>query len=59
MLQAALTVHDIDADSAIWTRSSIITDDSSCRFSDGEEVSECVYIVMLQFCKICEIIEVY
>ena len=47
MLQAALTVHDIDADSAIWTRSSIITDDkSSCRFSD--EVSEFVYIIMLQ-----------
>ena len=48
MLQAALTVHDIDADSAIWTHSSIITDDkSSCRFSD-EEVSEFVYIIMLQ-----------
>ena len=45
MFQAALTTHDIDADSAIWTRSSIITDDrSSCRFSDDEEVSECVYV---------------
>ena len=45
MFQAALTVHDIDADSAIWTCSSIITDDrSSCRFSDDEEVSECVYV---------------
>ena len=42
---AQLTVHDIDADSAIWTCSSIITDDrSSCRFSDDEEVSECVCI---------------
>ena len=48
MLQAALTVHDIDSDSAIWTRSSIITDDSSCRFSDDEEVSEYMYIIMLQ-----------
>ena len=45
MFQAALTVHDIDADSAIWTRSSIITDDrSSCSFSDDEEVSESVYV---------------
>ena len=45
MFQAALTVHDIDADSAIWTHSSIITDDrSSCRFSDDEEVSGCVYV---------------
>ena len=44
MFQAALTTHDNDADSAIWTRSSIITDErSSCRFSDDEEVSECVY----------------
>ena len=43
MFQAALTTHDIDADSAIWT--SIITDDrSSCRFSDVEEVSECVHV---------------
>ena len=43
---AQLTVHDIDADSAIWTRSSIITDDrSSRRFSDDDEVSEwCVCI---------------
>ena len=45
MFQAALTVHDIDADSAIWTCASIITDDrSSCRFSDDEEVSGCVYV---------------
>ena len=45
MFQAALTVHDIDADSAIWTHSSIITGDrSSCRFSDDDEVSECVYL---------------
>ena len=44
MFQAALTVHDIDVDSAIWTRSSVTTDDrSSCRFSD-EEVNECVYV---------------
>ena len=45
MFQAAqLTTHDIDADSAIGTCSSIITDDrSSCRFSDDDEVSECVY----------------
>ena len=49
MFQAALTVHNIDADSAIWTCSSIITDDrSSCRFSDDEEVSEYMYIIMLQ-----------
>ena len=42
MFQAALTIHDIDADSARGT--SIITDHrSSCRFSDDEEVSECVY----------------
>ena len=52
MFQAALTVHDIDADSAIWTRSSIITDDrSSCRFSD-EEVSECVYVYHEYVCII-------
>ena len=45
MFQAALTTHDIDADSAIWTLSSIITDDrSSCTFSDDEEVSEHVHI---------------
>ena len=46
MFQAAqLTVHDIDADSAIWTCSSITTGDrSSCRFSDDEEVSECMYV---------------
>ena len=49
---AALTTHDIDADSAVWTHSSIITDDrSSCRFSDDEEVSEYMYIIMLQLCK--------
>ena len=42
MFQAALTTHDIDADSARGT--SIITDDrSSCWFSDDEEVSECVH----------------
>ena len=40
MFQAALTTHDIDADSARGT--SIITDDSSCWFSDDEEVSEWV-----------------
>ena len=53
MFQAAqLTVHDIDADSAIGTCSSIIKDDrSSCRFSDDEEVSEYMYIIMLQLCK--------
>ena len=43
MFQAALTVHDNDADSAMGT--SVITDErSSCRFSDDKEVSECVYI---------------
>ena len=41
MFQAALTTHDIDADSAVGTCTSIITDDrSSCRFSDDEKVSE-------------------
>ena len=41
VFQAALTVHDIDADSARGT--SVITDDKcSCWFSDNEEVSECV-----------------
>ena len=45
VFQAALTVHDIDADSARGT--SIFTDDrSSCRFSD-EEVSECVYVIII------------
>ena len=49
MFQAALTLHDIDADSAIGTCSSIITDDrNSCRFSDDDEVSECMYIIMMQ-----------
>ena len=43
---AALTTHDIDADSAIWTCSSIIDDRSSCRFSDDEEVSEHVYVYL-------------
>ena len=48
MLQAALTIHDNDADSAMGV--SLITDDrSSCRFSDDEEVSVCMYTVMLQF----------
>ena len=42
MLQAALTTHDIDVDSARGT--SIITDDRSlCRFFD-DEVSVCVYV---------------
>ena len=45
MFQAALTTHDIDADSAICTCSSNITDDrSSSSFSDDEEVSDCVYV---------------
>ena len=45
-------VHDIDADSGIWTHSSIITDDrSSCRFSD-EEVSEYVYVYHEYMCII-------
>ena len=46
MFQAALTVPDIDdADSAIWTCTSIITDDrSSCRFSDDDEVCVCVCV---------------
>ena len=52
MFQAALTVHDIDADSAMGT--SIITDDrSSCRFSDDEEVSECVYVYHNATRKVC------
>ena len=43
MFQPTLTPPDIDADSARGT--SIITDDrSSCKFSDDEEVSECVYV---------------
>ena len=43
MFQAALTVPDIDTDSAMGT--SFITDDrSSCRFSDDEEVSESAYV---------------
>ena len=43
MFQAALTTYNIDADSDIGF--SVITDDrSSCRFSDDEEVSECVYV---------------
>ena len=49
VFQAALTTHDIDADSARGT--SIVTDDrSSCRFSDDEEVSKCIcmYIIMQQ-----------
>ena len=46
MFLAALTAHDIDVDSAMGT--SIITDDrSSCRFSDNEEVSGCVYVYLL------------
>ena len=41
MFQAALTVPDIDADSAIGTCTSIITGDRSlCGFSDDDEVSE-------------------
>ena len=45
MFHAALTVHDIDVDSAIGTCTSIITDDrSSCRFSDDDEVSGCVCV---------------
>ena len=45
--QAALTVHDIDPDSGVGT--SVITDDrSSCRFSEYKEVSEYMYITMLQ-----------
>ena len=42
MFQAALTTHNIDADSAMGI--SIITDDRSSWFSDDEEVSECVYV---------------
>ena len=53
MLQAALTIHDNDADSAMGV--SLITDDrSSCRFSDDEEVSVCMYTVMLQFSIVCK-----
>ena len=48
MFQAALTTHETDADSAIWTCSSVITDDErSCRFSDDEEVRECMYAFMV------------
>ena len=44
-LSNPLTTIDIDADSAIGTCSSIITDDrSSYRISDDEEVSEHVYV---------------
>ena len=44
VFQAALTVHDIDADSAMQTI--IITDNRSVsRFTKYEEVSECMYIV--------------
>ena len=44
MFQAAPTVHDIDADSAMGT--SIVTDDRiSCTVSDDDEVSECVYVL--------------
>ena len=47
MGQAALTVHDIDTDSGIGT--SVITcPKSSCRFSEYKEVSEYMYIIMLQ-----------
>ena len=46
VLQAVLTTHDIDADSARGT--SIITDDrSSCRFSGDEEVSECICMYIM------------
>ena len=57
MFQAALTTYDFDADSAIGTCSSIITDDrSSSMFSDGEEVSVChnatfVSEESIQLCK--------
>ena len=44
VFQAAPTIHNIDADSAMGT--SIVTDDrSSCTVSDGDEVSECVYVL--------------
>ena len=58
MFQAALTVHDIDADSAIWTCS---TDErSSCRFSEDEEVIECVcIIIMLQLVWAAHMWELY
>ena len=49
MFQAALTIHVIDADSAVGMCASVIPDDrSSCRFSDDDEVSESMYIIMLQ-----------
>ena len=49
VLQAALTTHDIDVDSARGT--SIITDDrSSCRFYD-DEVSMCVYVYQCYNCE--------
>ena len=52
MFQAALTVPDIDdADSAIWTCTSIIT--GSCRFSDDDEVSECVYVCVCVCVCLC------
>ena len=47
MFQAALTIHDIDADSARGT-SNITDDRSSCRFSGDEGVSECMYIIIIQ-----------
>ena len=52
MFQAALTVHDIDADSAVWMCASSITDDrSSCKFSDEEvsDTSVCMYIIVVQW----------
>ena len=55
MFQAVLTLPDIDADSAIGTYASIITGDrSSCRFSDYEEVSECMYVFRCYEVKIEE-----
>ena len=52
MIQAA---HDIDADSDMGT--SIITDDrSSCKFTDDEEVSEFVGVIMLQVRNTCNLL---
>ena len=49
MFQAALTVHNIDADSVPGT--TIITDDrSSCWLSDDDEVSECVCVWRVCMC---------
>ena len=50
MLQAALTVHDIDADSAIWNVPvlSQMTEVHAGFLMIMRSVSVCMYIIMLQ-----------